>query len=107
MTTRGGLHRWLLLCVFAAAGALFAMPASSAEHAQASPPPLHFRKCGLTPAAATTECATAVLPLDYNQPQGRQIRVAVARVPAADAAHRIGVLFFNFGGPGGTAVDYL
>jgi pimeloyl-ACP methyl ester carboxylesterase len=28
-------------------------------------------------------------------------------VPAADQAHRIGALFFNFGGPGGTAVDYL
>jgi pimeloyl-ACP methyl ester carboxylesterase len=35
------------------------------------------------------------------------VHIAVARVPAADQAHRLGSLFFNFGGPGGTAVDYL
>ncbi len=28
-------------------------------------------------------------------------------MPAADHANRLGSLFFNFGGPGGTAVDYL
>ena len=33
--------------------------------------------------------------------------IAVARVPATDARQRIGSLFFNFGGPGAPAVDYL
>jgi pimeloyl-ACP methyl ester carboxylesterase len=45
--------------------------------------------------------------MDYDRPNGRQVHIAVARVPAADQAHRIGAMFFNFGGPGGTAVDYL
>ena len=68
---------------------------------------LTFTKCGLTPQAARTECATADLPLDYDRSRGEHIQIAVARVPAVDSAHRIGTLFFNFGGPGGTSVDYL
>ena len=35
----------------------------------------------------------------------QQVHIAVARVPAAGT--RQGVLFFNFGGPGGAAVAYL
>jgi len=57
--------------------------------------------------AAGVECSTADLPMDYDQPRGADVHIAVARVPATDRAHRIGSLFFNFGGPGGTAVDYL
>jgi pimeloyl-ACP methyl ester carboxylesterase len=68
---------------------------------------LKFEPCGTTPDAATTECATADLPLDYDRTRGREVHIAVARVPAADQDNRIGSLFFNFGGPGGAAVDYL
>ena len=57
--------------------------------------------------AAGVECSTAGLPMDYDQPAGAEVHIAVARVPATDRAHRIGSLFFNFGGPGGTSVDYL
>jgi pimeloyl-ACP methyl ester carboxylesterase len=45
--------------------------------------------------------------MDYDEPKGEQVDIAVARVPAADPAQRIGSLFFNFGGPGGSSVDYL
>jgi pimeloyl-ACP methyl ester carboxylesterase len=45
--------------------------------------------------------------MDYDQPQGTQVHIAVARVPATDPTQRIGSLFFNFGGPGAPAVDYL
>ncbi len=47
------------------------------------------------------------LPLDYDEPTGEQVQIAVAKVPATDPANRVGSLFFNFGGPGGPAVDYL
>jgi pimeloyl-ACP methyl ester carboxylesterase len=57
--------------------------------------------------AAGVQCSTADLPMDYDQPTGAEVHIAVARVPATDRAHRIGSLFFNFGGPGGTSVDYL
>jgi pimeloyl-ACP methyl ester carboxylesterase len=89
----------LLVGACALAGALAAAPAASAA------PTLKFKSCGQTPQATSTECATAVLPMDYDHPNGRKVHIAVARVPAAGT--RQGSLFFNFGGPGGAAVDYL
>ena len=58
--------------------------------------------CGGTPATATRECATARLPLDYDRPHGATTLVAVLRVKAKDQKHRIGSLFVNPGGPGGS-----
>ena len=70
---------------------------------------LRWAGCGTTPTgvAARVQCATAVLPMDYDRPGGATVHIAVARVPAKDRVHRIGSLFFNFGGPGGPAVDYV
>lgn len=45
------------------------------------------------------ECATARVPLDHRHPHGTMIDIAVIRHPATDAAHRIGSLFVNGGGP--------
>jgi pimeloyl-ACP methyl ester carboxylesterase len=44
------------------------------------------------------------LPLDYDHPQGAKTSVAVLRHKATDQKHRIGSLFVNPGGPGGSAV---
>ena len=52
------------------------------------------------------ECATAAVPLDYDQPKGPAIQLAVVRIPARDPAHRIGSIFLNPGGPGGSGVDF-
>jgi pimeloyl-ACP methyl ester carboxylesterase len=72
-------------------------------------PELTWAACGITPegTAADVQCATADLPMDYDEPDADHVQIAVAKVPAADPAQRIGSLFFNFGGPGGAAVDYL
>jgi pimeloyl-ACP methyl ester carboxylesterase len=67
-------------------------------------PELSWAQCGT---AAGVQCATAELPRDYDEPQGKQVHIAVARVPATDPTQRVGSLFFNFGGPGAPAVDYL
>lgn len=53
------------------------------------------------------QCATAAVPRDYSRPRGPEYNLAVTRLPARNAAQRIGSLFVNFGGPGGTAVDSL
>jgi pimeloyl-ACP methyl ester carboxylesterase len=53
------------------------------------------------------QCATAAVPLDYDRPTGDTIDVAVARHPATDRAHRVGSLFLNPGGPGGSGVNFL
>jgi pimeloyl-ACP methyl ester carboxylesterase len=53
------------------------------------------------------DCATARVPLDYDRPAGRQIRLAVIRHGAVDSANRIGTIFFNPGGPGGAGTQDL
>ena len=72
-------------------------------------PELSWEDCGTSAdgTEAGVQCAAAELPLDYDEPDGDQVQIAVARVPATDPAQRIGSLFFNFGGPGAAAVDYL
>ena len=53
------------------------------------------------------QCATAGVPLDYANPYGAKIDLALIKLPASDPAHRIGTLFVNFGGPGPSGVDRL
>ena len=50
------------------------------------------------------ECATVQLPLDYDKPKGAKTGVAVLRLKATDRKHKIGSLFLNPGGPGGSGV---
>lgn len=53
------------------------------------------------------DCATVSVPLDYSQPTGRKIDIAMTRWPAADGGTRIGSLLLNPGGPGGSGQDLL
>jgi pimeloyl-ACP methyl ester carboxylesterase len=53
---------------------------------------------------ANAQCGVITVPLDYRAPDGETIELAVYRWPAVDAANRLGALFVNPGGPGGTAV---
>lgn len=50
-------------------------------------------------------CATVRVPLDWARPHGPQIDLAVARHPAGDPGHRVGAVFVNPGGPGGSGVE--
>lgn len=52
------------------------------------------------------ECATLSVPLDYAEPDGDSIDIAVLRVPARDRAKRVGQLVLNPGGPGASGVDF-
>jgi pimeloyl-ACP methyl ester carboxylesterase len=61
---------------------------------------LDWRPCA-DPSQQGFDCATAQVPLDYGDPQGATIDLAVIRHPATDPDHRLGALFFNPGGPGG------
>lgn len=58
-----------------------------------------WRNCG------DADCATLEVPLDYSNPQGAKVALAVTRVAATGEAP-LGSLFVNPGGPGGSAVDY-
>ncbi|MFI1888833.1 alpha/beta hydrolase [Streptomyces jumonjinensis] len=57
--------------------------------------------------SAGFQCASLTVPLDYGEPGGRTIRLAVARKKATTPAKRLGSLLVNPGGPGGSAVGYL
>jgi len=52
-------------------------------------------------------CGTAAVPLDYDRPRGKTIPIALARVPASNPANRIGTVFVNPGGPGGSGVGMV
>jgi pimeloyl-ACP methyl ester carboxylesterase len=62
----------------------------------------HWSDCG-----EGFQCADADVPLDYRRPHDRTISIALIRRVAADPAQRIGSLFFNPGGPGGSGVDFV
>jgi len=51
----------------------------------------------------TLECATLTVPLDYDNPSGERLDLALVRAPATD--DRQGAVLFNPGGPGGSGFD--
>jgi pimeloyl-ACP methyl ester carboxylesterase len=61
---------------------------------------LDWRDCG------RAECTLLTVPLDYDKPDGKTMRIAVLKVPAQDDDARIGSLVVNPGGPGGSGVNY-
>ena len=52
-------------------------------------------------------CTKVHVPLDYRDPNGPQISIAMVKQPATDPAHRIGSIFLNPGGPGGSGIDFV
>ncbi len=66
----------------------------------------YAQKLRWQPCSGGFQCARLVVPLDYRAPAGRQFSLPVTRLPAANAARRIGSIVVNPGGPGGSGVDY-
>src|SRR5438105_1901877 len=64
-------------------------------------PSISWQDCG-----GGFECSTVPVPRDYRHPRAASIPLAVNRHRAADSAHRIGALFVNPGGPGGSGVGF-
>lgn len=59
------------------------------------------------PGGTKWECSFMQAPLDYADPGGETIELALIRAKASDPAKRIGSLVFNFGGPGVSGVTGL
>ena len=73
-------------------------PSGAAVPAAAQPGgALDWHSCGDHGA----ECSRLEVPLDWSKPDGPKIYVGVTALAPEDPAHRLGVLFFNPGGPGG------
>jgi pimeloyl-ACP methyl ester carboxylesterase len=94
------------------AAAAPAAPATPAAPAATEPPPggvpgVPVPSITWVDAGDGYQQADVDVPYDYADPQGRAFSLHMVRLPAADPANRIGALFVNFGGPGGSAADIV
>ncbi|POM26646.1 Carboxylesterase A precursor [Actinomadura rubteroloni] len=84
--------------------------ACTSDPKSAPPPPspsssrqgLDWKACG-----DGFQCGTVQVPLDYAHPSAGTIGIAMIRLPASDPSGRIGSLFTNPGGPGGSGIDFV
>ncbi|MEU5036913.1 alpha/beta hydrolase [Streptomyces rubiginosohelvolus] len=83
-------------------------PASGApsDAAATAPAPLKWGPCPGTNPPKQLQCGTLKVPLDYRDPEGRQIEIAVSRLPSRKPEQRRGALLTNPGGPGGSGLGY-
>ncbi|UXY30962.1 alpha/beta hydrolase [Streptomyces sp. HUAS TT20] len=91
--------RAAVLCAAAVvlAGSFTAVPAQAAPAAK-----LTWKKCG-TADYPTLQCASVKVPLDHTHPSGRQITLAISRVPHTAKTYQ-GPLLVNPGGPGASGL---
>ncbi|MER6346823.1 alpha/beta hydrolase [Streptomyces sp. NPDC001595] len=99
-------RRAAVLCGAAAvvAATVGAAPARATDP-RAEPAPaaeLAWKKCGTTD-HPTLQCASLKVPLDHADPDGRQITLALSRVPHTAPTFQ-GPLLVNPGGPGGSGL---
>lgn len=88
--------------------ATWVAPASGAtpDATATAPAPLKWGPCPGTNPPKQLQCGTLKVPLDYRDPEGRKIEIAVSRLPSQKPAQRRGVLLTNPGGPGGAGLGY-
>lgn len=66
---------------------------------------LDWRNCGQFE-DHNLECAEVLVPIDYDQPDGARLPIAVRRIRANPLEPYHGALLFNPGGPGGEGIDF-
>ncbi len=87
----------------AVASAPAAAWAGASDQVNAPVPTLNWTKCY---AGQPYLCATAKAPLDYDDPTGPSILLDLVKVAATDQKHKLGTIFVNPGGPGGSASGF-
>jgi len=100
----GALHRRRPLLAAVIAASLLATAVGGAPAAAAPKSTTHWSACFQD--FGPFQCASVGVPLDYDQPSGAHISIAMVRLPAANPALRQGSLFINPGGPGGSGVGF-
>ena len=79
-----------------------AMSQTATTQVRPAVPALDWRPCG-----DGFRCAQAPVPLDYDEPDGAQIGLALIKLPASGARPAKGTVFINPGGPGGSGVGFV
>ncbi|MGW7578836.1 alpha/beta hydrolase [Streptomyces sp. NPDC054765] len=107
MTTYTHRALGLTLSALAVAGTLAAVsPAARAQTPGTTGPALTWGVCA-EPGIAGQECAELPVPLDYRDPGGPQLGLAVSRVRSERPGTRRGTLLLIPGGPGESGVSRL
>ncbi|MET9859800.1 alpha/beta fold hydrolase [Streptomyces smyrnaeus] len=71
-----------------------------------TPPAISWHKCADDwDVGSKWKCGTLETPLDHRDPSKGTLKLAVAKLPAADPKKRIGSLIMNPGGPGGSGIE--
>jgi pimeloyl-ACP methyl ester carboxylesterase len=103
---RGRLGRLLAGTMVVASAWAGLTPLSGAAPTAAAAPSVQWQRC-FRSLAPGLQCGSVKVPLDYDEPNGRHFPIAMTRLLAADPSERIGSLFVNPGGPGGSGVDFV
>lgn len=67
---------------------------------------LKWTDCPKELAAPRVQCTSLEVPLDYDDPDGRTVRIALTRMASSDPSRRRGVLLTNPGGPGNSGLSH-
>ncbi|MEU1366877.1 alpha/beta hydrolase [Streptomyces sp. NPDC005803] len=101
MTNRAGI---LVAVGATVAGLMTAAPSpASADSGAPRAASLKWTDCG-TEAHPTLQCASVRSPLDHDDPSGRQVTLALSRIPHTAKTFQ-GPLLVNPGGPGGSGLS--
>ena len=65
-------------------------------------PVLEWSACPEDVAPAPYQCSVAEVPLSYRDPGGQSLELVLGKLPAGNPARKLGTLFWNPGGPGGS-----
>ena len=91
------LAAFLAFVVFAAVGV-----SNPPQPAVAAAATIDWQGCG-----GSFQCATLKVPVDYSNPGGKTLDLALLKQPAKDPSKRIGTLMANPGGPGASAINFV
>jgi pimeloyl-ACP methyl ester carboxylesterase len=94
-----------LALLAAASGVVFGVLTPLSASADSRTPALRWTKCegsGLDP---RQRCATVSVPMDYADPDGPKIEIAVSRIRSENPDARRGALLLIPGGPGGDSMN--
>ncbi|KOX28343.1 MULTISPECIES: alpha/beta hydrolase [Streptomyces] len=80
-------------------------PVTASATSTSGPEPLTWSACEGTGLDPRQQCATLDVPMDYADPGGPRIEMAVSRIPAEKPDARRGALLLIPGGPGGSSLN--
>ncbi|MFI0777715.1 alpha/beta hydrolase [Streptomyces sp. NPDC021212] len=95
----------LALAIAATASVLATVSSADATEGKAATPPLGWGTCDGDGHDARQECATLSVPLNYRDPGGKRITLAVSRIRSERPDARRGTLLLIPGGPGGSGLN--